>query len=151
MDKMTIIWLVLAVLAAGAEAATPQLVSIWFAVGALAACVTSLFVGTVWIQVIVFVAVSGVALILTRPLAAQLKEKKVEHTNSDRYVGQEGVVINAIDNDAAVGQVRVGSSVWTARSADGSRISDGAKVTITAIEGVKLIVEPSPEGKASRD
>lgn len=140
MDKMTIIWLGLAVLAAAVEAATPQLVSIWFAVGGVAACITSLFVDLIWIQIIVFVAVTGVALILTRPLAKKLREKNVAHTNSDRYVGQEGVVITAIDNDAAVGQVRVGSSVWTARSADGSPIPEGAKVTVTAIEGVKLIV-----------
>lgn len=141
MDPVTYIWLGLAVLMAAAEAATPQLVSIWFALGAVAACITSLFTDSVWIQVIVFVAVSGVALILTRPLAAKLKEKKVEHTNSDRFVGQEGMVITAIDNDAAVGQVRVGSSVWTARSADGSPIPEGVKVTVTAIEGVKLIVK----------
>ena len=140
MDKMTIIWLGLAVLAAAVEAATPQLVSIWFAVGGVAACITSLFVDLLWIQIIVFVAVTGVALILTRPLAKKLREKNVAHTNSDRYVGQEGVVIAAIDNDSAVCQVRVGSSVWTARSADGSPIPEGAKVTVTAIEGVKLIV-----------
>ena len=141
MDPVTYIWLGLAVLMAAVEAATPQLVSIWFALGAVAACITSLFTDSVWIEVIVFVAVSGVALILTRPIAAKLKEKKVEHTNSDRFVGQEGMVITAIDNDAAAGQVRVGSSVWTARSADGSPIAEGVKVTVTAIEGVKLIVK----------
>ncbi len=144
MDKLTIIWLAVAVIMAVMEAATPQLVSIWFAVGGVASCITSLFVDSVWIQIAVFVAVSGVALILTRPLAKKLREKHVEHTNSDRYVGQEGVVTAAIDNDASVGQVRVGTSVWTARSADGSRIPDGAKVTVTAIEGVKLIVKLSP-------
>lgn len=140
METMTIIWLAAAVLTALVEAATPQLVSIWFSLGAVAACITSLFTDSVWIQIILFVAVTGVALILTRPLAKRLKQKHIERTNSDRYIGQDGVVITAIDNDAAVGQVRVGSSVWTARSADGSRIPAGAKVTVTAIEGVKLIV-----------
>ena len=142
MEKMTIIWLAVAVLMAAVEASTTQLVSIWFAVGGVAACITSLFVDSVWIQIAVFVAVSGVALILTRPLAKRLKEKNIEHTNSDRFVGQEGVVVAAIDNDAAAGQVRVGTSLWSARSADGSPIPAETKVIVTAIEGVKLIVEP---------
>ena len=142
METTTIIWLVLAVLMAILEAVTVQLVSIWFAIGATAACITSIITGSVWIQVIVFVAVSAAALLITRPIAKRMKEKKPEHTNSDRYVGMEGVVTADIDNDAAKGQVRVGSSVWTARSADGQSIPAGAKVSVTAIEGVKLICLP---------
>ena len=142
MDKMTIIWLAAAVLMAVVEAATTQLVSIWFAIGGVAACVTSLITDSVWIQIIVFVAVSAAALLLTRPLAKKMKNHKAEPTNSDRYLGKEGVVTAAIDNDAAAGQVRVGTSLWTARSADGSPISAGTKVTVTAIEGVKLMVKP---------
>ena len=148
MDKMTIIWLAVAVLMVLVEASTPQLVSLWFAVGGVAACITSLFVDSIWLQIAVFVAVTGVSLILTRPLAKKFRERNVEHTNSDRYVGREGIVVTAIDNDAAAGQVRVGTSVWTARSADGSVIPEGSKVTVTAIEGVKLICLPV-EGKTS--
>ena len=143
MQTMTIIWLAIAVVMAAVEAATTQLVSIWFAIGGVAACITSLFTDTVWIQLIVFAAVSAAALVLTRPIARKLKEKKLEPTNRDRCIGREGVVITAIDNDAAKGQVRVGTSVWTARSRDGSPIPEGTKVTVTAIEGVKLIVKPS--------
>lgn len=142
MDTMTIIWLGVAVVMAVVEAATTQLVSIWFAIGAVAACITSLVTGMIWVQVIVFVAVSAAALLATRPLAKRLKEKKVEHTNSDRLIGMEGVIITAVDNDTAAGQARVSSSVWTARSADGKPIPEGTKVTVTAIEGVKLIVKP---------
>ena len=142
MDTMTIIWLAIAVVMAVTEAATTQLVSIWFAAGATAACITSLFTGTIWIQVVVFVAVSGVTLAATRPLAKRMKEKKAEPTNADRNIGREGIVVTAVDNDSAVGQVRVGQSVWTARSADDKPIPEGTKVTVTAIEGVKLIVKP---------
>lgn len=144
MNTMTLIWLGIAILAAAVEAATAQLVSIWFAIGGTAACITSLFVDTIWIQVIVFVAVSAVALVATRPIARRLKEKKAEPTNADRNIGKEGAVITAIDNLAAAGQVKVGSSVWTARSQDGSVIPEGTRVTVTAIEGVKLIVKPIP-------
>lgn len=141
-DIMTIIWLALAILMIFVETSTMQLVSIWFAVGAAAACITSLFVDTIWVQVIVFVAVSGITLLITRPIAARMKEKKIERTNSDRNIGREGIVVAAIDNDAATGQVRIGTSLWTARSADGKPIPEGAKVTVTDIEGVKLICLP---------
>ena len=149
MNTVTIIWLAVAVVMAILEAATTQLVSIWFAIGGAAACVTSLFTDSIWIQVIVFVAVSAVALLATRPLAKRMKAKKAEPTNADRNIGREGVVITAIDNTAALGQVRVGTTIWTARSADGSPIPEGSRVTVTAIEGVKLICLPL-EGKGDR-
>ena len=142
MDKMTIIWLVIAVVAAVVEASTVQLVSVWFAVGGLAACIASLFTGSIPIQIAVFAGVTALALLITRPLVKRIKVKKAVATNSDKYIGKEGVVTQAIDNNAAKGQVKVGSSVWTARSLDGKPIEEGALVTVTAIEGVKLIVKP---------
>lgn len=145
MDTMTIIWLVAAVVMAVLEAATVQLVSVWFAIGAVAGCITSLFTPSIPIQLIVFAVVSAIALVITRPLVKRIKVKKAVATNADKYIGQEAVVIEAIDNSAAKGMVRVGSTKWTARSTDGSPIKEGATVTVTAIEGVKLIVsEPSP-------
>ena len=142
MEPMTIVWLVLAVVMAVVEASTTQLVSIWFAAGAVAACITSLFTGVIWIQIVVFVAVSGAALILTRPLAKRFKEKKVEPTNSDRYIGKTAVVVDPIDNEKPRGMVLVDNQKWTARSADGKPIPEGTKVTVTAIEGVKMMVRP---------
>lgn len=141
MDSITIIWLIVAVVMAVVEAATVQLVSVWFAIGAVAGCVTSLITPSIPIQLIVFAVVSAFALVITRPLVKRIKVKKAEATNSDRYIGQEAVVIQAIDNNAAKGMVRVGTTKWTARSADGSPIEEGATVTVTAIEGVKLIVK----------
>ena len=142
METMTIIWLVLAVLMAAVEAATVQLVSIWFVVGALAACITSLLTGSIIIQVIVFVAVTAAALIITRPIIKKMREKKPEPTNSDRYLGKTAVVLQAIDNEQARGMVLVDNQKWTARSADGKPIPEGAQVTVTAIEGVKLLCLP---------
>ena len=142
METMTVVWLALAIVMAVAEAATVQLVSIWFVVGAVAACVTSLITDNLIIQIIVFVAVTTAALLITRPLVKKMKEKAPEPTNSDRCIGKEGTVITKIDNSSAVGQVRVGSSVWSARSEDNSVIAEDTRVTVTAIEGVKLIVNP---------
>ena len=141
MDKMTIFWLILAVVMAVVEGMTVQLVSIWFCIGGVAACITSLFTDSIIIQIIVFVAVSALALVVTRPLVKKLKKRGTEPTNADRYVGKSAVVIKAINNEKAQGMVKVDNQTWTARSADDMPIEAGKQVTVIAIEGVKLIVK----------
>lgn len=141
MSTMTIIWLVIAVVMGVTEACTVQLVSVWFAIGSAAACITSLFTDQIYIQVIVFVVVTAIALAVTRPLVKKLKRKRPEATNADRYIGKSAVVVEAIDNDHAKGLVKVDNEKWTARSADGQLLEPGDRVVVTAIEGVKLIVD----------
>lgn len=140
MSTMTIFWLIFAVVMGILEACTAQLVSIWFAIGGVAACITSLFTDSIIIQVVVFVAVSAIALAVTRPIVKRIKRRDVEPTNADRYIGKRATVLTAIDNDKAQGMVKVDNEKWTARSADGQPIPEGEGVTVTAIEGVKLIV-----------
>ena len=141
MSTMTIIWLVIAVVMGVTEACTVQLVSVWFAIGSAAACITSLFTDQIYIQVIVFVVVTAIALAVTRPLVKKLKRKRPEATNADRYIGKSAVVVELIDNDHAKGLVKVDNEKWTARSVDGQLIEPGDRVVVTAIEGVKLIVD----------
>ena len=76
-----------------------------------------------------------------RPLAKRITTVKKTHTNSDRNIGKTAVVITDIDNIKAVGQVKVGYSVWSAKSADDTVITKDTKVIVKAIEGAKLIVE----------
>lgn len=140
MSTITIIWLVIAVVMGVTEACTVQLVSVWFAIGSAAACITSLFTDQIYIQVIVFVVVTAIALAVTRPLVKKLKRKRPEATNADRYIGKSAVVVEAIDNDHAKGLVKVDNEKWTARSVDGQLLEPGDRVVVTAIEGVKLIV-----------
>ena len=64
-------------------------------------------------------------------------------TNVESLIGRKGVVTGEIDNLKGCGQVTLNGMQWTARSAaaDG-RIPEGNVVTVQAIDGVKLIVEP---------
>lgn len=140
MNGMTLFWLIFAVVMAVLEGATVQLVSIWFCIGGTAACITSLFTDNIIIQAVVFVLVTAVALAVTRPLVKKMKQKKAEPTNADRYIGKTGIVTQTIDNSQAQGMVKVDNQKWTARSSSGELIPEGASVTVTAIEGVKLIV-----------
>ena len=127
------------------EGMTAGLVTIWFAVGSLAALLASVFGATLWLQLVWFFVISIAALCLTRPLAKKYLNSKIQATNADMYVGKECVVIEAIDNVAGSGAVKVAGKVWTARSEDGSAIPAGAKAEALRIEGVKLIVKPISE------
>lgn len=138
---MVYVWLGILAVAVIAEIATTQLVSIWFAIGALAAFFTALAgVEQIWIQIAVFVIVSAVAVAVTRPLVKKMINKKAEPTNADMVIGKTGIVTEKIDNLAPSGLVKVAGSVWTARSADGSVIEENDKVIIKEISGVKLLV-----------
>lgn len=138
---ITIAWLVILAVLLVIEIATLGLTTIWFAGGALAAFLVSLAGGSLWLQIVLFLAVSVILLIFTRPLAVKYMNNNVQKTNVDSIPGETAVVILAIDNLKAEGQVMVNGLEWSARSKDGRRIEEGKVVRVTAVEGVKLIVE----------
>ena len=112
---MPFIWIGFAVIMVVCEAFTSQLVSIWFVLGAVSAAVTTIFTPSIAIQSAVFLIVSLVALIITKPLVKKLKEKRgVTSTNADRLVGRTGVVISDIVDTHTVGQVKVEGEIWSA-------------------------------------
>lgn len=137
---VSLCWLMLVVVFAVIEGATPQLVSIWFAGGALCALIVSLFGVSLWIDIAVFVAVSALLLVLTRPLIKKRWQAKIVRTNADAAIGQDAVVTAAIDNTEGVGLVNLGGQIWSARSENGDPVEEGASVRVLRIEGVKLIV-----------
>ena len=137
---MTIVWGVIMVVMLIAEAVTVGLVTIWFALGALCALISSLLGAPVWLQAVWFVIISAATLVLTRPLAKKYVNGRSQPTNADRVLGQQCVVCERIDNLAGTGAVNVDGKVWTARSETGKTIEQGAVVTVKQIQGVKLIV-----------
>lgn len=120
------------------ELITVTLVTIWFAIGAIAAVITTFFTDSIVIQSIVFVVVSVLSLIITKPLVKKFKKFEIVPTNSDRVIGKIGEVTKKISPNK-YGEVKVFDSVWTAKSEDS--IEEGEKVKVLSIEGVKLIVK----------
>lgn len=135
------IWLILFVVLVVFEIATMGLTTIWFAAGSLVAFFASLFHVTWWLQFILFIVVSLIMLIFTRPFAVRYVNKHTQKTNIDSIIGQTGRVIAQIDNAQATGYVVVNGLEWAARSADASVIEVDTMVKVKAIEGVKVIVE----------
>ena len=143
---MSYIWLAVIVVAAVIEGTTIQMVSIWFVVGGIGALIAELCGAPLWVQTVVFVAVTALTLLFTRPLVKKLLNFKHEDTNAGRYIGKIGIVILEINNQLGSGQVNVMGSIWTARSVDDSVIEVGSNVLVKSIEGVKLMVETIKPG-----
>lgn len=140
--SITIIWLLLFVVLIAIEIATLGLTTIWFAAGALAATIAAAFNAPVFIQITLFIFVSLVLLIFTRPVAVKYFNKDRIRTNAESLVGKQAIVISEIDNLQGIGQVTVGGQEWSARAAeDSSKIALGSVVEVQGIKGVKLIVK----------
>ena len=137
-------WVVALVVFLIVEAVTAGLVSIWFVFGSLVALICAALGAAVWLQIFWFVIVSVATLVLTLPLVKRYVDSRSVATNADRSIGRAAVVTERIDNLAATGAVKLDGVVWTARSTDDAvAIETGERVTVRAIEGVKLIVERS--------
>ena len=143
MNWAAIIWLVLTVLFLIAEASTVTVITLWFAAGSLVAMVMALAGSAIWLQVLVFVVVSAIALTALRPLVRKYLTPKLTATNIDSVIGSIGIVTTAIDNIGAIGQVKLNGMEWTARSTSGNPIAAGTKVRVDKIEGVKVFVSPA--------
>ena len=135
-----IVWAALFVVLCIVEANTANLMTIWFACGALITLISvALGVPPAW-QIPIFIVSSLILLALTRPLVKKKLAVKGEKTNADRVVGKTAIVRESITPDKFSGTVTVGGQVWSAVSSDGSIIDEGEEVVIEAIEGVKLVV-----------
>lgn len=136
-----IFWLGILAVCLGVEVATLGLVSIWFAGGALVTFFVAMATETLWIQLVVFFAVSFILLFATRPIASKYYNNKRTKTNVDSLVGEYCKVTELIDNFNETGTVVLNGMEWTARSVDESVIEVGAKVKVHGIDGVKVLVE----------
>jgi len=135
------IWIGLIVIFVIVEAATVQLVTVWFAVGGIAGLIAYAFGLEIWMQILIFAVVSAVALAVTRPFVKRFTKGRKQPTNADRYIGQEATVTEPISNELSKGAVRIGGLEWTARTVDNSEADKGERVIVEAIEGAKLLVK----------
>ena len=95
-----------------------------------------------WVQILVFLVLSGALLACLRPFAKKFIKPKITATNTDSVIGSAGFVTEDIDNLSARGQVKLGGMFWSARSTSGNPICKDTKVTVDRIEGVKVFVSP---------
>ena len=139
-EYMWIIWLSVFVVALIIEATTTELVSVFFAFGALVAMVIAFIPGVEWwVQLIVFVVLSGASLAALRPLVRKYFNKEKRDTNVDEYIGKKANVID-VNNDGYP-EVKLNGLIWRIQPVDEEeKIEIGEKVEVVAIKGNKLVV-----------
>ena len=127
-----------------AEVMTIQLVSIWFAAGALVTLLMTYFFELSWIEQLgVFIAASTVFLIMSLPLIRKRKKNRAVATNADLDVGKHATVIEEINCDKGTGRVTLGGVNWSAVPENENEvISEGTVVIVKKIMGAKLLVAP---------
>lgn len=139
---MYIVWPALFIVLIIIEIETLQLVSVWFAAGALASTIVVLCNGPLWLQFTVFLVVSTALLIASRPIVKKALKMGVQPTNSELDIGKRATVIEDINNSASTGRVTLNGVDWAAVSKDDSKIPKDSIVVVNAVEGAKLIVSP---------
>ena len=134
------IWLGALVLFLILEGQTAAVVSIWFAAGSLAAMIAAVCGAEIWLQAVLFAAISVVLLALLKPVVKRCFTPRLVKTNADALIGTVGPVVEDIDNIQAVGRVKLGGMDWSARSTSGQPISKETLVQVDRIEGNKVFV-----------
>ena len=139
------IWLAVVVFTLVIEFATTEIVSIWFFVGSLISMILAICKVDPAIQIVVFVIISFLALLISRPFVKKWTKRNEIKTNVDSIIGRIAIVTEDII-DGNRGVVKLDSQEWSAISNDD--IVKGTKVVILSIEGNKLIVK---ENKATNN
>lgn len=139
-------WLIVFALMVIIEIMTFGLTTIWFAAGSLVAFFAAILGANLLVQSILFVAVSIILLVVTRPIVKRYFNSNVVKTNMDSLIGTKAKVTVEINNNNNQGYAIVSGQEWTARAEDDSEvIAAETMVTIKAIAGVKLIVTAKEE------
>ena len=144
-EYMIFIWLALLVVALIVEACTSELVSIWFASGALVSLILSAIPNIPWwVELIAFLSVSIALLFAVRPLTTKALKHSISKSNIDEIVGKNGIVVEEI-SELNMGLVKINGILWNAIPTENQTINKDEIIIVAAVEGNKLIVKNSKE------
>ena len=145
-SMLNLIWIGLFIILLLIEIFTVGLTTIWFAIGALAAAGVNTLGADLIIQIIVFLAVSVILMIFTRPWAAKHLNQNRLKTNYESKIGEIIKITERVDNLKQTGKSIVDGQEWTVRSQNNNEILEKDELAkIIAVSGVKLIVEKYEE------
>jgi membrane protein implicated in regulation of membrane protease activity len=135
------LWLVVGVALAVAEVFTTTFVLIMFAAGAFAAAVAAALGLPIWLQAVVFGAVSAAAMVGVRPLIQRRWHRGSDNTpmGLDAIEGSSGLVLERVDTDH--GLVKIEGEMWSARPYDATQTFEpGERVRVIEIKGATALV-----------
>lgn len=134
-NNLWIMWMIAAGGFLVIEALTVGLVSIWFVPGAIIAAILSVWVKNFYIQLAVFLVISGITMFLSKKFFKKTKSEKLAESN-DLLIGKTALA--KTDIFATDGKVIVGDVYW--RAVSENQINEGEYVTVTAVNGNTLTV-----------
>ncbi|MCL2762599.1 MAG: NfeD family protein [Treponema sp.] len=123
------------------EICTLGLTTVWFAIAALVMVFLSFLKISMPVQGLIFLVISALLLIFTRPLAIKKFKMGREKTNVDSLAGKQVLVTKTI-GEFEKGEVKLNGLIWAARSENNTEIAKGIKCEILRVEGVQVIVRP---------
>ncbi|MGB6127336.1 MAG: NfeD family protein [Psychrilyobacter sp.] len=134
-DNGMIWWFLLTIVFIGIELAVPALVSIWFAFAAIILTLISGIVKNPINEFYIFVGLSGLFLVLTRPIAKKLLEKR--KPIESRIFGQNVEIYKEIELNLY--EVKLDGKYW--RAICDEKLEVGDKGVVEKVEGNKLILK----------
>jgi membrane protein implicated in regulation of membrane protease activity len=147
MENYWWVWMIIAAVFIVGEIFTAGFFLLPFGIGAaITGLVALLGGGTVW-QLAVFVVSSLILFLVSRRFAERVSKEQPPGIGADRFIGQECVVLEEIDNLKDSGRVRMGKEEWRARSDNGDSIEKDTHVIVVRLSGTHLVVKPIEEGE----
>jgi membrane protein implicated in regulation of membrane protease activity len=135
-----LVWIIVAVAFFIIEIASPTIfVFACFGAGALFASLAFWLFGNIWLSWIIFIAVSVIGVIASKPLSEKYAGKSARLAHIDAIIGKKGKVTVTIDPEKNEGRVIVDREDWRAE-ADG-RIEQGEIIEVLKVEGTHLYVK----------
>lgn len=140
-ENLSWFWVCLLILCLIVEAFTFSLTTVWGAI----ACLPLVFIAKTplpfkW-QLFIFVLVTVVLLIFTRPFAVKKLKIGESKTNVDDMPGSEVVIVKSI-SEFQKGEAKTKNGVvWSAISKDGKKLEKGSVARISSVQGNTLILE----------
>jgi membrane protein implicated in regulation of membrane protease activity len=133
------LWTIFAIVMAVGELFTAGFFLLPFAVGAGAAAILAWFGANLLAQWLVFFGVSVFALAYLRRFIGRQDEGAQPRVGANRWIGSEGLVLEAVDPHTGAGMVRILNEEWRATAAQSIEV--GARIVVTDVEGTRLFVE----------
>ena len=134
------VWVAVTIICIVIESLTLSLTTIWFGISSFVLVFLAFTPIPFGAQLFIFVALSLVLLIFTRPVVKKKLNKKQIATNYERIIGQIAVVtkkITVLDK----GSVKINGMEWTAAVKEDITLEKGSKCIIEEIAGVTAYVK----------
>lgn len=146
MDIWRWLWTIFAIVMGIGEIFTAGFFLLPFAIGGAAAAILAWVGANILAQWLVFFGVTIFSLAYLRKYIGRQDEVEQPRVGANRWIGSEGVVLEAVDPHSGAGMVRVLNEEWRATSP--GPIPAGTRIVVTDVQGARLKVEQLENSKS---